>query len=262
VWEGLGDLPDHRVGAGDGDLVLGHALGDRLPNRLAAEVPDAGAVLDQLDLLGRLDHPVPHRRCGDVGERPRRQGVGDLAAQVCADVVVLDAEPPAMKALTLEDLLHGIQIVVAAPVGVDDVRSLAAPPRHARIDVRRDRGGVALRHNEEVVASEGGAEEVGVVVDVVVARQEHRVQAFVGHVLAQVGQPALHLDRGEGRHDLLAVRDVLEAFEVHGGSSSRVNGMMRSVVSSAFLVSWAKTFTLLSCTVVARYATGVLVLRR
>ena len=91
--EGAGDLPGHRLGADEGDLVLGDPLADRGLDRLAAEVADPGPVLDDLDLLGRLDHPLAHRVLGDVDQLGPVEGRLELGVQVEADRVVLDPEP-------------------------------------------------------------------------------------------------------------------------------------------------------------------------
>ena len=90
-----GDLPDHRLGAGQGDLVLRDTLRDGRDDGGAAEVADPGALPDQCDLLGRLDHPLPHDGLGDVHQFQARDSAGDLGPQQSGDVVVLDPEPAA-----------------------------------------------------------------------------------------------------------------------------------------------------------------------
>ena len=66
VGEGAGDLVHHGLGADERHLVLGDAGGDGVADGLAAQVADPGAVLDDLDFLGGLDHALAHRRLGHV----------------------------------------------------------------------------------------------------------------------------------------------------------------------------------------------------
>lgn len=108
-----------------------------------------------------------------------------------------------------------MQVVVAPPVGVDDVVTEAAAPRLAGVDVRRDRGMARLRDHQRVVAAEGRVEEVAVVVDVVVAGEKDRVHFHVGHKRAQLTHATLELLSREGRLRLRAVLDALQTLEIH-----------------------------------------------
>src|SRR6478735_7743081 len=82
IREGPGDLVDHGFGADQGDFVLGDAGCDGVADGFAAQVADAGAVLDDLDLFGRLDHPLAHGCLGDVHQGGPGEGCLDLVAVV------------------------------------------------------------------------------------------------------------------------------------------------------------------------------------
>ena len=66
--EGLGDFMHHRFGAGKCNLILGHARANCLADRLATEVCDACAVLDDLNLLSALKHSLTHGFERDIYE--------------------------------------------------------------------------------------------------------------------------------------------------------------------------------------------------
>ena len=83
------------------------------------------------------------------------EGGLDLVAVVQRQRVVLDAEPARVDAAGAQDFLDGEDVVVPAPVRVDDVVAVAAAPRHAGVDVGRDGDGVVLGDHHGVGAAEG-----------------------------------------------------------------------------------------------------------
>ena len=134
--------------------------------------------------------------------------------------VILDAEPGGLDAALAQRFLQAEVEVVPAPVGVDDVLAVRCAPRHAGVDVRGDGDGVVRGDHQGVVAAERGEEEVGVVLDAVVAGQDDGIQALRGHDLAEAAQAALKLGVGERELALCAVVQDLEALELGDGRGS------------------------------------------
>src|SRR4029079_17914703 len=85
---------------------------------------------------------------------------------------------------------HGVEPVVALPVGVDDVVAVRAPPRLAPVDVRADRRLVVGGAEKAVATRERAVQEVGVVVYVVDRGEQHRVHVELRHGGAQAGEAA------------------------------------------------------------------------
>ena len=210
MGERAGDLSDHRLRRVQRHLVLRHTLGDGLHAGGASDVADAGAVGDDGDLLVGLEHPQAHAVGGDVDDLRAGQGGPDLSEQRHVDVVVLDAE----AAIGRHQRLHGPDVVVTPPVGEHHVLAERPTPRLSGIDVRRDRRRLLLGDHQSVGAAERAVEEVGVVVDVVDRREQHRVDAPVRHDHTQPVESALHLDIGERAAHLLAVGDLLQVGQV------------------------------------------------
>ena len=223
VREGLRDLAGHGLGAGQRHLELLHTGVDGVLDRLAADVADPCALLDHRDLLGGLDHPLAHRVLGDVDQLGAGEGVLEAAQDLQRDGVVLDAQAPRVGDPALgQGLLERVVEVVAVPVGVDDVLAVAGAPGHARVDVRGDGAGVVGGDDHAVGAAEVREQEVRVVLDALVAGEDHGVEVLLGHDPAQAAEAALELGVGEGQLLLLAVVEDLEALEVvDGGCGGR-----------------------------------------
>jgi hypothetical protein len=99
-------------------------------------------------------------------------------------VVVLHAEPAGADTGVGQHGGDGVFVIVPLPVGVDEVVTEAASPGLAGVDVRGDGGVGVLGDDQGVVPAERGEQEIAVVVDVVVAGEQHRVDAGVRHFLA------------------------------------------------------------------------------
>ena len=204
VREGPRDLAHHGAGRVQRHFVLRHAHRDRLDACRPAHVGDARPLLDQGDFLLRFHHAHAHRGLRDVDKlRARQRGLQFLHV-LQVDVVKLDAD----RAAVLDELLHGAEVVVAPPIGVDKIVAEGPPPGLAGVDVGGDRGGALLADDEAVGPPERAEEEITVVVDVVIGGEEHVVDTALGHVLAQLGEARLHLLLGEGALNLLAVTDA------------------------------------------------------
>ena len=214
VGPDLGDLADHRGGGMERDLVLRDADGDCLDAGGSADVGDAGHLFDMGDLLGGFDHPEAHRRGRDIDEFHVGKLGLEQGQRVDGDVVELDAEPFYCAGQAAD----GVEVVVAAPVGVGDVFAAeGAPPRLAAVDAGADRGGDVVVDEQAVAAAELAVEEVGIVIDAVVRGEERGVDVRRGHVGADGVETAAHLGGGEGRRDGLAVAGVvLKSLALHG----------------------------------------------
>ena len=162
-----------------------------------------------------LNHPLPHDGLGDVDQSQAWDSAGDLRPQQSGDVVVLDPEPAPTNSGVGQHGGNGMFVVVPLPVGVDEVVTEAAPPGLAGVDVRGDGGVGVLSDDQGVVPAERSEQEVAVVVDVVIAGEQHRVDAGLGHFLTQRGDPAFHFLDGKGGMHLVAIVNGLESFEVH-----------------------------------------------
>src|SRR5690606_6012556 len=130
---------------------------------------------------------------------------GQLVAVLQVQVVVLDTDAtrPGQR------LLDGDEVVVALPVGVDDVVGAhGAAPRLATVDVGADADHVVLRHDQGVGTTEGAVQEVGVVVDVVVRGEDRSIDVLGRQVRAQLGMAVGVFLRGEGGLDLFTVADA------------------------------------------------------
>ncbi|MDT4846894.1 hypothetical protein FQZ97_809370 [compost metagenome] len=213
VGEGPGDLADHRLGGVQRDFVFRHLVMQRLDDGRPADIGDACAVADDRVFLGGLDHAHAHARRGDVDQLGVGVARGQLVAVLQVQVVELDADTPGLR----QRLLDGDEVVVALPVGVDDVvRAHGAAPRLAAVDVGADGHRVFLGHHQGVGAAEGAVEEVGVVVDVVVGGEDRGVDVFRRQVGAQPGLAVGVFLGGEGGFDLVAVTDAERLGHLHG----------------------------------------------
>ena len=221
VREGPGDLVDHGFGADQRDLVFGDAGGDGVADGLPAQVADPGTVLDHLDLFGRLDHPLAHGRLGHVHQGGVFEGRLDLVPVVQRQRIVFDAKPARGNAPGAERLLDREDVVVPAPVRVHHVVAVAAPPRHAGVDVGRDRHGVVPGDHHGIGPAEIREEEVRVVLDGVVAGQDDGVQVLLCHDPAQSAKPALKLGVGERQLFLLPVVQDFQSLQFGDGRSVR-----------------------------------------
>jgi hypothetical protein len=124
------------------------------------------------DLLGGLDDTQSHRGLGDVGEAAFGKRRFELAQRLGVEMVRLDPD----RGPVLDQLADRLEVIVALPVGIDDVPiGMATPPRLAAIDVRRDRRRRVLVDDQRVVAPEPAVEEIAVVADVVVGGENRRV---------------------------------------------------------------------------------------
>ncbi len=214
VREGAGDLVDHGFGTDQGDLVLGDSGLDGVANGLAAEVADAGTVLDDLDFLGRLDHALAHRGLCHVNQGRVGEGSLDLVPVIQRQGVILDADPARLDAAGAQDFLDCVDVVVPAPVRVHKVLAVAAAPRHAGVDICRDGDRVILGDHHAVGTAEVREEEVGVVLDGVVAGEDHGVEVLICHDAAEASEATLELGVGEGQRHFLTVVEDLEALEL------------------------------------------------
>ena len=199
--KGVGDLADHRVGPGDGDLVFGHARPDRARDRPSADVADPRAFADQLVFFGRFDRPHPHRGLGDVHEFHAGQRGFQLTAVIQRDVVELDPQPLDAR----RQLAHRAIEIVAPPVGIGDVAAETAPPGLAAVDARADGGRGARGDDHAVFPPERAVEPARIIVDAVIGREQRRIDAVLVHPAAHIVLTPLHLGIGKGREILLAI---------------------------------------------------------
>mgnify|MGYP002147595324 CR=1 FL=1 len=122
-----------------------------------------------------------------------------------------------------DDLANGVEIIVLLPVGIGQVPAAKGPPpRLAAVDAGADAGGLVLIDDQAVAPVEVAEHEVRVVVDVVIRREQRRIDAVIRHVLADGLQAPHHLLCREGRLDLLAVaREVHQSFAFQNLVQSR-----------------------------------------
>ena len=171
--------------------MLGHAGGRRLDAGGPADISDPGHLGDMGDLLGRLDHPQPHGRGGDIDEGDIRKLGLQQRQQVDIDVVEFDPDAPRAT----DDLANGVEVIVLLPVGIGQVAAMGPPPGLATIDAGTDRGRIVLIDKEAIAPPELAIHEVGIVVDVVIGREQRRIDIVVDHVPTDRVQPAPHLAR-------------------------------------------------------------------
>ena len=135
----------------------------------------------------------------------------ELAHHVQVQMVAFDADPARGVGQ------HGLQcgkIVVALPVGVDDVLAEAAAPRHSGVDVRGDTDRLRRRNDKRVLPTERRVEEIRVVLDAVVAREDDGIEVLRGHDLAQTSEATLELRVRKGERHLLTVVEGLETLQL------------------------------------------------
>ncbi|MCY1410323.1 hypothetical protein D9M71_256890 [compost metagenome] len=238
VGEGPGDLADHRLGGVQRDFVFRHLVMQRLDHRRPADIGDARAVADHHVLFGGLDHAHTHARCGYIHQLGVRIAGGQLVAVLQVQVVMLDADAARLG----QGLLDGDEVVIALPVGVDDVVGAdSAAPRLATVDVGADADHVVLGDHQRVGAAEGAVEEVGVVVDVVVRGEDRSVNILRRQVRAQPGLAIGVFLGGEGGFDLVAITDAERLGHLHDGepllfssdSTHRAGGPLESIATEA-----------------------------
>ncbi|MCY1540348.1 hypothetical protein D9M68_759820 [compost metagenome] len=194
-------------------FVFRHLVAQGFHHRRTADVGDARAVADHHVLFGGLDHAHAHAGGGHVHQLGVGVAGGQLVAVLQVQVVGLDADAAGLG----QGLLDGDEVVVALPVGVDDVvGALGAAPGLAAVDVGADADDVVLGHHQGVGAAEGAVEEVGVVVDVVVGGEDRGVDVFRRQVGAQPGLAVGVFLGGEGGFDLVAVTDAERLGHLHG----------------------------------------------
>ena len=133
------------------DLIFRHADGNGLHGGRAADIGDARALLDPGHLLVGLHHAHPHGGLADIDRLRCRQRPLQLAQVLDADVVELDADPPAVR----DQCLHGCEIIVPVPIGIDEVVPEGPAPGLRPVHIRRDRGLAVLRDDEAEQAREG-----------------------------------------------------------------------------------------------------------
>ncbi|MNZ82612.1 hypothetical protein D3C78_1013130 [compost metagenome] len=118
-------------------------------------------------------------------------------------------------------LAHGAEVVVALPVGVDQVVTQAAAIALAAVDVGGDQRRAVLGHHQRIAPAEGAVEEVAEVVDVVDRGQHHCVQLQRLHLDAQHGQATVHLRHAESGAHFRPVGQVDKAGHAHAGTPVR-----------------------------------------
>jgi len=173
-------------------------------------------------------HRLRGRECHFVfrhalGQRRNNRSPAHLQGRqpfVC-DVIELDAQPAPVR----HYLLHGPQVVVALPVGVDEVVvSNGPPPGLARVDIGRNTDNLTLRHDQAIGPPKRAVEKVAVVVDVVDGGEQHGVDACVGHMGSQRRLPTVVFALAERGFRLLAVFDAEDVWSGHGWTHSGQRG--------------------------------------
>ncbi|MNO79006.1 hypothetical protein D3C76_701620 [compost metagenome] len=204
-----------------------------LDHRSAADIGHLGTVADQRLLFGGLDHAHAHARGADVQQLGLGVAGSELAMVLQVEVVVLHADARGQR----QRLLDGNEVVVALPVGVDDVVSTdRTPPGLPAIDVGADRDNLVLGDHQRIRAAERAVEEVAVVVDVVVRGEDRRLDVLLGHVGPQTGVAGCVFLCGESRFDLFAVTDLQGLWHLHGRVPCRCEhavqaGRLRSIAT-------------------------------
>ena len=106
-------------------------------------------------------------------------------------------------------LLDGDKVVVALPVGVNDVVSAHGPaPGLAAIDVGADGHHAVLRDNQCVVTAKRAVQEITVIVEVVVRGKHRGIDIVLRHVGTQLGLAMGVLLGRERWGDFFAVLDL------------------------------------------------------
>ena len=92
-------------------------------------------------------------------------------------MIALDADATRLR----DDRAHRAPVIVALPVGINQVVAETASPGLPEIDIRRD-GNAALGGDDTGVRpAKGAVEKAGIIGDVVHRGQQHRVDAAVRH---------------------------------------------------------------------------------
>ncbi|MNE19962.1 hypothetical protein D3C80_1130630 [compost metagenome] len=216
IGEAPGNFTDHRLGGMQRHFILRHLLAQRLHHRRTANVGHLRTVADQRLLLSRLDHAHAHARRANVQQLGFGVAGGQLGVVLQVEVVVFDADARGQR----QRLLDGNEVVVALPVGVDDVVSAdRAPPGLPAIDIGADRDDFVLGDHQRIRAAERAVEEVAVVVDVVIRREDRRFNVLLGHVGPQPGVAGCIFLRRKGRLHLVAIADFQGLGHLHGRGS-------------------------------------------
>ena len=203
-----GDLAHHGLRRPERHLMLRHADGDGVHGRRPADIRDARAFPDPGDLLRGLHHAHGHGGLAGIDQLRGRQRALQLAEALDGQMVELDADPPAVR----DERLHGGEIVVPVPVGIDKIAAEGPASRLAAVHIRRDRRLAVMRHDEAEGAAEGAIEEIAEIIDIVIGGEQAGVDPPRFHMGAQRGEPALHLGGGECGDGLRAALDRLELF--------------------------------------------------
>ena len=184
-----GDLAHHGLRRPERDLVLRDADGDGLHGRRPADVRDAGAFRDPGDLLRGLHHAHGHGGLAGIDQLRGRQRALQLAKVLDGQMVELDADPPTVR----DERLHGGEIVVPVPVGIDEIVPEGPASRLAAVHIRRDRRLAVLRHDEAEGAAEGAIEEIAEIGDVVIGGEQAGVdppRCPYGRAARRAGAPS------------------------------------------------------------------------
>ena len=144
-----GNLADHGVGRGHRHLIFGHAGLDRPGTGAPANIAGAGALLNQRDLLARLDRAHPHRGLANIDEFNSRQRRFKAAPEFKVDMVEL--KPQALDAAGQP--ANRAPEAVAAPIGIGEIVAEGAPPRLPPIDTGRYRRRVCLIDDHAIFAA-------------------------------------------------------------------------------------------------------------
>ena len=184
-------------------------------------------MLDDFDLLSALKHSLTHGFERNIHKLRTIEGIFEAPAQEGGQRIVLDAHALCTHARATEGLADALVVVIAVPVGIHDVVTVARAPRHTRIDIGGDRARALLRHDEGVVPTEVREEKVGVVLDAVETREHNSVEVLCGHDVPKTADAAFHVSVGEGELLLFAILDGLEGFEFgYGGSGFLSHGVL------------------------------------
>ncbi|MNQ94943.1 hypothetical protein D3C85_1104830 [compost metagenome] len=205
IRESAGNFAHHRLSGMQGYFVFWHLITQGFDDGRTADVRDARAMTDDRVFFGGLDHAHTHARCGDIHQLSLRIAAGEFVAIEQVQMVEFDADAPGLG----QGLLDRDEVIVALPVGVDDVFSAdGTAPWLTAINVGADGHGAVLGHDQRVLTPEGAVQEIAVVVDVVIRREDCRVDIVLRQISPQFGLAVgIFLSR-ERRVHFFAVLDL------------------------------------------------------
>ncbi len=150
VWESLGDLMSHRLNTYQGNLVLGDTFPNCRADRFAADIADTGAVFDDFDFFCGFDHALTHGGLGNIEQLSSWERILDSLALHGGQSIVFNTNALGDNALTAQRFLKAKVEVVATPVGINNVVTIAGAPWHTGVNICSDRDGFLLGHDQGI----------------------------------------------------------------------------------------------------------------